>query len=168
MPPWEKVASPSCSSSSRGIQEEEPRACNSWDEVRREKTVTEMASGTKRWEKNIGFCKWWCAFCEHRGAGNRETYERLRMDLIPNPSDLFHPALPDSSVNFSQHGAWHCAHHNKKIRAERGVMSKRGKRHSTLNMETEVSLSKSLHMLPIYCHCFWICLSRCGSCGFIT
>ncbi len=81
------------------------------------------------------------------------------MDLIPNPSDLFHPALPDSSVNFSQHGAWHCAHHNKKIRLERGVMSKRGKRHSTLNMETEVSLSKSLHMLPIYCHCFFMFVS---------
>lgn len=50
------------------------------------------------------------------------------MDLIRSPPDLFHPALSDSTVNSSQHGAWRCAHHNKKIRAERGAMSKRGKK----------------------------------------
>ncbi len=50
------------------------------------------------------------------------------MNLIPSPPDLFHPALPDANVNSSQHGAWRCTHHNKKFRAERGAMSKRGKK----------------------------------------
>ncbi|KAG7235048.1 hypothetical protein INR49_003413 [Caranx melampygus] len=47
------------------------------------------------------------------------------MDLILTPPDLFHPALPDASVNSSQHGAWHCTHHNKKIKAQIGAMNKR-------------------------------------------
>ncbi|XP_031156950.1 uncharacterized protein LOC116050863 isoform X2 [Sander lucioperca] len=53
----------------------------------------------------------------------------LRMDFNPSPPDLFHPSLPNANVNSSQPGAWRCTHHNKKIRAERGAMSKRASSH---------------------------------------
>lgn len=47
MPPRDQVASASCSSSSRGIQEEEPRGLHSWDQVHREKDVRGMVSPPK-------------------------------------------------------------------------------------------------------------------------
>lgn len=61
------------------------------------------------------------------------------MDLNPSPPDLFHLTLPDANVNSSQQGAWRCTLHNKKIRAERGAVSKRGKK-STFHPQIEARM----------------------------
>lgn len=79
------------------------------------------------------------------------------MDCIPTPPDLFHPAPPDANIKSSQQVVWFCTHHNKKIRAERDAMSKRGKTHVlpgklSHNMGGELSLinlSTSTHHTDI-------------------
>lgn len=117
--------------------------------------------------KMSSFCQWYNHVCW--GEGNRVkidgTDHGLRMDLIPSPAALFHPALPDTDINSSPLGAWHCAHHNKKIRGERGAMSKRGKKPTPHPEDWDtkwprVEFNKSLHTLPTPCYCFYICLSR--------
>lgn len=91
------------------------------------------------------------------------------MDLNPSQPDSFRPALLDASVNSSQHGAWQCTYHNKKIRA---TMNKRGKR-PTFHPENwdmkwaRVEFCKSFHTLPTLCYCFCICLSNCVYISFI-
>lgn len=112
----------------------------------------------------LSFCQWYNSVCECWGEGNKlkidGTDHRLRMDLIPSPADLFHPALPDTDVNSSPHEAWHSTHHNKKIRAERGSMSKRGRKPHSPREWAWVKFNKSFHTLPTPCYWFYICLCR--------
>lgn len=73
------------------------------------------------------YCECWV---EENRLKSNGTEEGLKMDRIPTPPDLFHPALPDANIKPSQQGGWFCTHHNKKIRTERSAMSRRGKTHT--------------------------------------
>lgn len=78
--------------------------------------------------------------------------------MISSPLDLSHPALQDSRVISTQHGAWGSTQQSKTVREERGATFKRGK--------NPTFLSRQSYFKKIFTHppntCFHISLSRRG------